>query len=97
MELFSITVNQILFAMTLFHDLLVKNLFTQVTNLICCKDEDYQGKKNIRNIFEDWFEVSSRLSWTLQKKSCTLIKDGLQELNSQIFPWQFVKLEQAIK
>lgn len=40
MELFSITVNQFLFAMTLFHDLLVKNLFT-VTNLICCKDEDY--------------------------------------------------------
>lgn len=45
MELFSITVNQLLFGMTLFHDLLLKNLFTQVTNLICCKDEDYQGNE----------------------------------------------------
>lgn len=30
MELFFVTVNQLLFAMTLFHDLLVKNLFTLI-------------------------------------------------------------------
>lgn len=41
MELYFVTVNQLLFAVTLFYDLLVENLFT-VTNLICCKDEDYQ-------------------------------------------------------
>lgn len=44
MELFFVTVNQLLFAVTLFHGLLVKNLFT-VPNLNCCKDEDYQENK----------------------------------------------------
>lgn len=80
MELFFVSVNQLLFAMTLFHDLLVKNLFTHVTNLICCENE----------IFETFLRTGLRClpgsHEPRKKKSCTLIKDGLQELNSQTFP-----------